>query len=64
MSFDVTKEYQQFQILEELGGMAGVTFRKHYRSDKKFPKPIFDSRSKKIWRGGDLERYFDKKSGR
>lgn len=64
MSFDATKNYQQFEILKELKGMAPATFRKHFRSDKNFPKPILDTPRKKIWDGRALVYYFDKKSGR
>lgn len=64
MSFDVPNNYQQFEILKELKGMAPATFRKHFRSDKNFPKPIFDTPRKKVWDGRALVYYFDKKSGR
>ena len=64
MSFDAAKNYQQFEILKELNGIAPITFRKHFRSDKNFPKPILDTPRKKVWDGRALVWYFDKKSGR
>ncbi|MEE8859208.1 MAG: Cytochrome b5 heme-binding domain-containing protein [Leuconostoc mesenteroides] len=64
MSFDATKNYLQKEIQEELKGITSETFNKHYRSDKNFPKPIFDTPRKKVWDGRALVYYFDKKSGR
>ncbi|MDN2649610.1 hypothetical protein [Leuconostoc lactis] len=36
----------------------------NYRSDKNFPKPIFNTPRKKVWDGTAIQYWLDKKSGR
>ncbi|CAK1237978.1 unnamed protein product [Fructobacillus cardui] len=60
--FDINEEYTQKQVMEKLGIKAHATFKKWFKDDPKFPKPIWPSKTHPVYSGYELFNYFFKRA--
>lgn len=62
--FELNRFYKQKEVQAILGNMLGknkpissVTFNNQYRKSKKFPKPVVEKKTSKVWRGYQLQNW-------
>lgn len=60
--FEINKQYKQIQVMKELGIKAHATFKKWFKDDPKFPKPLWPSETHPVYSGYELYNYFFKRA--